>query len=490
MDIRTLFFYGSVITTLLCLCGCSDTNNSYTEVDGLAPIISLTKGTTLMIEPDMNFTLSAVVVDHDGLRSIRLKNSDIHLDKVIDLTHKEEIVYTYELAYQFKILSSVNGDIFPIVITATDLGGRMTEETITINLNGDLTQPKFEFVPDIRNYILIENGETTSSYELKFKTTDNKAFSAVYITITNQEDKTEFYTETVTNFTGSGNLLEYNKTITFPATPVNYLLTIRAVDKFDNEVIHVSELIVTDLPDFNYMYLADVATDAELTADVYGVPMLINHTGVYEYTAYYYSETAGTKIRFIPQKTAFTPICFGLDPSDKSVLIKSATADPITLPSVGYYKITFNIQTGAYKVETYKPKDAPVAIGEERYISDKPNEGTYKLKLCLAGVGFTGVDNWSTSNGINLNQSSTNPYLFSAEIPLTAGASIEFTISPYHPWGWWPEPFWRFSADKNIGYDANVLNGGDNYSVKVPVTGKYRFTFDTHLLRSKLYPIH
>ena len=42
---------------------------------------------------------------------------------------------------------------------------------------------------------------------------------------------------------------------------------------------------VTDVQDFEKMYLADVATEAELNSDVFGVPMRIDHVGEFQYQA-------------------------------------------------------------------------------------------------------------------------------------------------------------------------------------------------------------
>lgn len=38
------------------------------------------------------------------------------------------------------------------------------------------------------------------------------------------------------------------------------------------------------------MYLADVATAEELNSDIFGVPMVIEHTGEYQYKANYYCQ--------------------------------------------------------------------------------------------------------------------------------------------------------------------------------------------------------
>ena len=92
------------------------------------------------------------------------------------------------------------------------------------------------------------------------------------------------------------------------------------------------------MPDFPKMYLADVATVEELNSDIFGVPMVINHTGEYQYRARYYNKAAGTEIFFLPQKTDFTPICFGLDPEDNTKLTDDPeTAKPIVLDEAGVY---------------------------------------------------------------------------------------------------------------------------------------------------------
>lgn len=53
---------------------------------------------------------------------------------------------------------------------------------------------------------------------------------------------------------------------------------------------------------------------------------------------------------------------------------------------------------------------------------------------------------------------------------LTAGTTIEFTITPRHDWGWWSEPYFRFGNGK---YDSkeNEYNtkNGDNNMTKVTV---------------------
>ena len=118
--------------------------------------------------------------------------------------------------------------------------------------------------------------------------------------------------------------------------------------------------------------------------------------------------------------------------------------------------------------------------------------GDQPAQICLAGAGLPdGAGNWTTNQNAGayiLNQDAKNPYLLYREGTYEAGTQIEFTISATHWWGWWPEPFWRF--DGSDANEKNTLNGGDNMKkMTVPATGKYRFEFDYHLLRSRLIPV-
>ena len=56
-----------------------------------------------------------------------------------------------------------------------------------------------------------------------------------------------------------------------------------AVDARGNQTVTNSTISVSEMPDFPKIYLADVATVEELNSDIFGVPMVINHTGEYQY---------------------------------------------------------------------------------------------------------------------------------------------------------------------------------------------------------------
>ena len=273
-----------------------------------------------------------------------------------------------------------------------------------------------------------------------------------------------------------------------PATEASYMMSMRLYDNLGNVVSTNSVINVSELPDFQKMYLADVETAAELTSDLYGVPMLIEHTGAYQYKAQYYNQKAGTGVRFVPQTTDFNPICFGIDESTGLLTSNPSVAKPIVLDKVGYYEITFNTITGDYDVKEYTPTtEKLVADGTQTY-DNNDGAGAQPFQICLAGEGLPGVEGWKTSpndKAFILNQDKHNPYRLYREMKLDAGTKVSYTISLTHIWGWWPEPFWRF--DGSEGNEKNVLNGGDNMkSVEVKTSGTYLMEFDYSLLRSRI----
>ena len=459
--------------------GCND-DDSYPDVDGQSPAISLTTE-HIQTEIGREFTIKGTVEDKDGIRSIRLANAELNLDKTIDLLEiYKEPVYTYDLSYNFKTPKNQKGESFSINVTVTDLGGRAIEKVLLVTMDGDFTAPTFPAAPDASVTVLIKED---TKLNLRFNAADDKALDYVEISI----PEIQFHEK----LTVDGKTLSYNKPISLPSTAATYNLEIKAVDKFKWEAVKKSVINVSEMPDFTKMYLSDVKEVDQLTSDMFGIPMLIERTAPYTYRARYYSAAAGTEVRFVPQKTDFAPICFGINPNDKTTLTDEPEVSlPIVLEEKGYYEITFNVQTGEYSAQRYTPTDTPIAVGSTIDFND--GSGPQPLQIGLAGAGLPGVDAWSTSNPYMLIQDKENPFILYAEMQLEAGATIEFTISATHIWSWWPQPFWRFERGEDSGENEyNTMNDGNNMTkVTVPKDGKYMFKFDTHLLRSRFYPIN
>lgn len=446
--------------------------------DSQAPDIQLSAAETFS-EPGREFHITGTVTDNEGIASINLLNADWYLDKTI--VFRDTIVKNYALDYKFKAPAGAStASNYTIKVTVTDVGGNVKTVDLQVNLNGDFTAPVFTASPDVAITVLIKD---ETRLNLRFTVEDDKALDYIDVSIP------EISYTTRIDAQGS-KVVDFSEPIVLPSTAATYNLTIKAVDKFNWTTERQSVISVSNMPDFQKMYLVDVKESAKLNSDVFGIPMLIDRTAAYTYRARYYNETANTEIRFVPQKTDFSPICFGIDPDDNSILTDEPDrSQAIVLPEAKkYYEITFNIMSGEYAFHTYVPTDEPVKIGSSMYLDPtRPGEGSIPLEIGLVGGGLPGAGDWSPAEPLMLTQDADNPYLFKAEMNLEAGATLDFIIQTKHSWGWWPEPFWRW--DNGTDPEYNVSNGGENpgkWAIKT--AGKYVFKFDSHLLRSRFYP--
>ncbi|GAA6530145.1 MAG: hypothetical protein LKH27_11310 [Prevotella sp.] len=476
----TMLFILCTITGIL-FQSCNN-DNDYPAVDNQPPTISLTTD-HIQTEPGRQFTIEGLIKDADGLKSITIANSEMFLNKTINLLedHPDTLLHEYHLSYNYTSSDKwTDNQQFPVKITAEDVCGHTTDATVLVTPDGDFTAPTFTTVPSSEITVLKQNPKLT----LNCIANDNKALSYIKVEIPGLQINDSIPTGDVKTYT-------LQKTYLLPQSEVSYEMTITAADKFNNKVTANSRISVSDMPDFEKMYLSDVTDVTQLSSDLFGVPMLITHTGKYQYQARYYNQAKGTQIRFIPQKTDFSPICFGIDPDNDKVLTSNpSTSKPIILNDIAYYEIDFNTVSGEYSIQEYKPTDKPFPEGQPMFLNGTSGE-TQPYQLSLAGENLPGAGNWSTSNPFILTQDPNNPYLFYGEMTLTAGTEISFTITPKHNWGWWPSPFYRFEA-KGVPdsgeNEYNTLDDGNNMTpVTVKTSGKYRFEFDTSLLRSRLY---
>lgn len=473
-------------------------DEGYSAVDNLAPVITLPSD-HVQTEAGRAFTIEGVIKDADGIKSINLKNEGMMLDKTINLLEiydKLQTEYNLKYTYQRQYTNSwTDASSFPVLITVEDVLGNRQTATVTVTADGDFTNPAFVVAPSQEVTVLVG---PRPKFKLNCSVSDNKVLKSIRI-----QSAEIGLDETVA--TGNVSKFDYSKEYIMPAGVTgDYAMTITVTDTFGNQASTSTTIKVSEMPDFEKMYLADVETAAELSSDVYGVPMLIDHTGEFEYTARYYNQKGGTKVRFIPQMTDFEPICFGPDAENSSVFNNDpGSSQPIVLDKVSYYEIKFNTKTGAYSCNTYEPAPITVKLSGTEYTFPLTLNGTTTMdfgdgsgdqpaQICLAGSGLPeGAGNWTTNQNAGayiLNQDAKNPYLLYREDTWEGGNTVEFTISQTHWWGWWPEPFWRF--DNSDNNEKNVLNGGDNMKkTQVPATGKYRFEFDYHLLRSRIIPV-
>ncbi|MGN0047292.1 MAG: hypothetical protein ACI37U_00130 [Bacteroides sp.] len=494
------------LSLALCTTGCSD-DDGYPDVDGQNPTMALAED-HIQSGAGHAFTIKAALSDPDGISKINLKCADLYLDKTIDLVEiYGEPQTSYDLSYEYNLKRDEIGERFTVTVTVYDVGGRSTSQDVLVTMDGDFADPVFAIAPDKEVTVLMKN---ETKFKLSFTVTDDRALDYVIINIPGVEGFDNRRVEA-----NGKTSLSFVEQIIFPNEVKSYNLTVEAVDAKGNKKTATSVISVSEMPDFPKMYLADVATVEELNSDVFGVPMVINHTGEYQYRARYYNKTAGTEIFFLPQKTDFTPICFGLDPEDADKLTDDPdTAKPIVLNEAGvYYEIDIDILNSTYSMRTYTVDEAtdPINYTYGTKCFDRWENGN-EADFIDFYLGWGGSPQ-DAGNHLFV-QDAHNPHLFyypaeGETWTLDAGQSLNFIITNYHPDGWWDHVEWRgddsseiekfgyFSKknDVNPNWEGTNMKWADGTNVmdnwlKPTVTnyGNYRFEFDAHLGRGKIVP--
>lgn len=526
---QKLFIYGLALAGMVGVAACSDDDDSkWADVDGAAPTMAL-ESTHLQSEQGRTITVKGTLTDNDGIASVNLSCPKLYLDKTIDLIKiYGEPQKSYELDYTHKIHSDLPTEEYTMTVTVTDVGGRSVSEKVKVTMDGDFVPPVFTARPSADVTVLIK---AVTTLPVKFAVEDDKALASVTVSIPHFN-----ISETITEFP-DGRTYSYSNNFSVPSETGSYEVEVTAVDKFGQEAAFKATYSVQDLPDWDKMWLADVETSAELNTDICGVPMLIKHTGEYTYRARYYNKTAGTAICFIPQNTDFTPICFGPDKDNPSLLGDDPDAtDRIVLEKAKtYYQIDFNTSTREFTVTDYAPADAPSPVKGMVYGQDmldtwgslaKGEDPWWQEWLIGPFSGFGDDRPVDKSVVTRMEQDHDNPNLFVIEQWVLDAGTLHFTIHNWHHDGWWNWTAWRVdngtnpekweyygtvlpACDKfpgNADYftdkygdnpDFDISRWSDeNYrkqfvpdtwaDLEIIVPGTYRFEFDAHLERAKM----
>ncbi|MCW3805640.1 hypothetical protein [Plebeiibacterium marinum] len=430
-------------------------------------------------EPGRTFVIGGEVTDELGIDKIRINIDEWYLDKTIQVYKGEDLITGYSLNYSFEIPEDAQDKEFNINVTITNVGGLEVTKTLSVFMDGDFDNPVLDVKSPVNGLTLAPEGELPVDIHVLLSDARQLGYFVA------KEASLDYYDSI--SFEGTGKLdYEYQYTATLPAQLGEYNFSFTVADSAGNVVS--ADRIVKASFDFDKLYLADVKTDAELVSDLFGVPMLITKTAPYNFEAKYYSEAAGTEIKFIPQTTSFAPHCYGIDPNDETKLINDPeNALPIILDAKGYFKITVDLEALTYSVEQYTPDTWYYEPKMEYPNDDSYIESEYVGKLGLVGKGFPDYpdQSWATWASIPFDRDPENNYRFYKTIDMEG--TVEFIFQPEHPWGWWPEPFWRF--DRKVDPEATVLKGGDNVAMEVPERTTYRVIFDSHLNRAKVIKV-
>lgn len=504
---KSLFCTAFLTGTLLFSCS---KENVYKDVDGQNPSFELTTEHIRTLT-GYEFTMSGKVSDKDGISSINLYCPELFLDKTINLVELySEIQYEYDLSYSFTIPEENKGESFKVKLTITDLGGRTTEGEILITMDGDFTAPKFK--GSINNINVVALSEFTKK-RIEFTATDNKGLDYLAINVPELGIKDTAYCDK--NAETPSLEYKFSKDVRFPTENLgSFKMYTQAVDLLGNSVVDSCNVILSAIGDYSKMYLADVATDAELNSDVFGVPMLIDRTGVKLYRARYYCSKANTEIYFIPQRNSFNPVRIGVNKDDVEKLSLDSDANPIVLEEANmYYEITLDLMKSTYAMRNYSVEDADDPWAEYMEFGKKtlnqwnePDESKIDWREFLFG--------WSRTNPMEVEpftQDSTNPHLFYGEKTFHSREYFNFMIHNYHSHGWWDFISWyryryndvsegvyaRYSEGKygeryiNPNYSGPTVDANSkDWSGFNIDAGTYRIYFDSHLGRAKLVKVN
>jgi hypothetical protein len=256
--------------------------------------------------------------------------------------------------------------------------------------------------------------------------------------------------------------------VTIPANAALQIhsLVIKATDKKGNSNFTEVKIGLQDL-NYSKLYMTDVTDGASLSSDLFGVPLIMDKVGSHNYQLIYYADSAGIKVRFIPNKTSFAPVAIGKDPSNAAKLTTDGTKSlAIELGEKGYYKISVNTLLLTYNVEKFTPG------------------GTAFNEVALVGRGFYDYPNMNWQNTspdiILFDKDPSNPFLFTKEIKLGTPpgqtySTAQFILTTNNGW----TNFWRF--DDGSSPELAIFNGGSNAEIPITTTPlNYLFSFDTY----------
>lgn len=432
---------GALALSLVMLSTSCD-NDDFKPVDNASPAFDV-KSEHVRTEMGRDITFSGTIKDADGIASVYLYCPDLNLNKSIDLLEiYGEPKTEYNLDYTLRVRDNVKGESFNVAITITDVLGNKTEKNVLVTLDGDFTAPIFETAPDSEVTVLYKENPT---FNLSFSVRDNREIDYIEIDV----EGVDGFPVTVP---GQGkNRVEYAQRLQLPTAIADYKVTIKAADAAaqDGEVRTTeinSTIKVQELPDWDNLYLADVATAAELNSDVFGVPMVMDHVGVNRYRVHYYNEKAGTKICFIPQKTDFGPICFGPDPENPSVLGDDPeSVGRVTLDQAGvYYTIEVNTFDRTVSLESYPISEAINPIMHLHYGQNDLNtwwNTTTMDEIWWQEWYFGPAD--GPGNVMRMEQDKNNPNIYVvSDYKLPAG-EMHMILHNWHSHGWWNFTAWR-----------------------------------------------
>ena len=452
MRFTKLLAVGLCISAFAGFTACND--DDVKIVDGANPVVD-TQAMQAWIEGGKDLFVKGNVTDNDGIKYIDIVCHDLLVNKRIDLVDiYGEAPTSYDLNYKIQTAERIEPKAsYLLTLTVTDMAGKQTAQDITVRLDGDQTAPVFTAYPTGTITVLVYDGEP-ATFDLNFTVSDNNAIDHIVIDLQDATDPADVFT--IDGFPRTINvnksLYVHNETIGLPDDKERKLnITITAYDESVSEASHATAVkavynLSKDLPSDMNLWLCDVESAADLSKDVFGVPMIIDNIAPNVYEARYYNEKAGTSVCFLGQKGDFGPVCIGPSKEDSSVLgLGVATTNRFVLDQAGvYYKFIINTDTKEYEVSTYSIADAVDPV----------------MHMDYGGWDLNTWDDWGVADPwwqefyfgpaggpgdirVRMEKDPNNPHIYVAENWDLSAGQANFIIHCWHSHGWWNYVTWR-----------------------------------------------
>ncbi|WP_282036812.1 hypothetical protein [Saccharicrinis aurantiacus] len=472
-----------LLQLILCLYGCSD-DDGFKMVDGNNPTLEM-EDADIRTDVATGFVLKGLAKDNDGLSHITIKSSELNINKKIDLIHLyDNLLHEYELDYAVTSNDNMHAALSNVLVTVYDVLGNATEAEVKVDFTGDFESPQFIQVPPLINYIA--SGDNIISYSFELEVEDNKELAEVSVKV----EKIS-YNEVFVDFPDDYRKFATQINLELPGESADYEVVIQARDYENNVSEHISIIKVSEIPNYEKLYVVEGDDESVFENNIFGVPMMVERVDDFVYETGYYVSTPNTEIRFLPQKDGFTPVWYGIDSKTDLIVAAKEMDDalPIVIAEAGYTKVRINILTGEYSLTKYTPTDA---IPTDGFLNGSPGGQTdvpVELGLVCPATWF-GHMAWELVSPQMLVQDDQNPYIYRTEFHVPDGTTnVKFIIAPKSTQAqptWWHKPNYKWDDLDNP--EAVLLNAGNNPgNWSVPVGGTYCFEFDAHLLRPKLY---
>ncbi len=310
--------------------------------------------------PGESVVVKATVSDEVGIQSIHLTCPEMGVDKLYDLSSQKPVVFN--VSYQFVIPLDTDTDIpanFRIEVLGTS--GKTTVKPIQVTYLPDTTDPVITTFGDEIG-VDFDDDNSIAEPTLVFSFTDDRGLASARLQIADIS-----FDETLPLSGRSDNATFYP---VFDASGL-YDATLTVTDDAGNTTAKqivfgvIGEEPENPISDYTHMWI--VNTEEDPADYMLGYYQYMARTDAYIYSVLFYAPKADTKIAFVPIQDIDGADYFGRSPyASTKILNNKGYVLPITIPAVGYYNVSINIQTHALTITPHTPAAVNPFAGQVR----------------------------------------------------------------------------------------------------------------------------